>query len=48
METIDIVASGYEWICVKCEELNREIQVTPTVTCQECGEVFEPIEHHAS
>lgn len=34
MESVDLVASGYEWICPNCEKLNREIEVTATVECR--------------
>lgn len=47
METVDIIASGYEWICPECEEFNTEIEITEEVQCQECLEIFEtkPAEH---
>lgn len=49
METVDIIASGYEWICPKCERLNREIEITETVICEgvDCREEYktEPAVH---
>ena len=47
METVDIIASGYEWICPKCGWFNREIEITETVECADCERVFEtnPAEH---
>jgi len=47
METVDIIASGYEWICPECGRFNTEIEITETVICEECGTEFEtnPPEH---
>jgi hypothetical protein len=33
-KSVDIIASGYEWICPKCDKLNLEIEITETVTCR--------------
>jgi DNA-directed RNA polymerase subunit RPC12/RpoP len=41
METVDLIASGYEWSCPKCGELNREIEITENVKCSKCGGEFE-------
>lgn len=41
METVDLIASGYEWTCPKCDALNKEIEITETVKCSECGIEFE-------
>jgi len=27
MELVDLIASGYEWICPKCNAFNTEIEV---------------------
>ncbi len=47
METVDMIASGYEWVCPNCETLNSEIEAATTVTCVTCSGVFEtnPPEH---
>ena len=44
---VDIIASGYEWICPDCQAYNREIEATQLVTCKDCGRVFytNPPEH---
>lgn len=44
---VDIIASGYEWICPVCEEFNAEIEITETVKCPACGEEFNtnPADH---
>ena len=41
------IESGYEWICPNCKAYHREIEVTQTVTCKDCGHVFytNPPEH---
>ena len=38
MEKIDLIASGYEWICPKCNQFNKEIEVpgNETVKCEFC------------
>jgi hypothetical protein len=45
-EKVDLIASGYEWICPKCDTENREIEVTEFVTCKECLCKFETGDHH--
>lgn len=40
METVDIIASGYEWVCPNCETLNDEIEVKEDVKCKRCGDYF--------
>lgn len=47
MKTVDIIASGYEWICPDCEILNTEIEITEKVKCICCDAEFEvnPPEH---
>lgn len=46
-KSVDIIASGYEWICPDCNNLNYEIEVIEKVTCAGCGHIFEtnPPEH---
>ena len=46
-ECVDLIASGYEWECPNCENLNKEIEVTEQVTCSYCGLTCEtnPPEH---
>jgi DNA-directed RNA polymerase subunit RPC12/RpoP len=43
---VDLIASGYEWECPKCDQLNKEIEVTENVTCEECKSVFEVADYH--
>lgn len=46
-EMVDVIASGYEWICPKCEHFNTEIEYTEQVKCSMCERVFltSPPEH---
>ena len=39
-ESVDLIASGYEWICPKCDCHNDEIEVLESVTCRECEAVW--------
>lgn len=41
-EKVDMVASGYEWVCPKCSSINREITVDPEAEyeCPECHEIY--------
>lgn len=41
METVDIIASGYEWTCPECNRLNKEIEYTQQVQCKQCQQTFE-------
>lgn len=36
MKSVELKASGYEWICPTCHEINREIEITEQVTCSHC------------
>ena len=36
-EKVDLIASGYEWTCPQCGEINKEIEITETVTCRYCN-----------
>lgn len=38
-EYVNLIASGYDWVCPVCEDLNHEIEYTETVTCK-CGKTF--------
>jgi len=40
-EQVELIASGYEWICPHCEAFNAEIEVTEQVTCRSCRFTFE-------
>ena len=47
METVEMIAAGYEWICPKCDQLNRMIEWREWVTCENCHGDFpaNPPEH---
>lgn len=46
-ETVDLIASGYEWICPDCTVCVQEIEATDTVTCPKCKRTFETVLHDA-
>lgn len=39
-ESIEMIASGYEWACPRCQELNHEIEVADRVECRHCRKSF--------
>ena len=41
MEKVDLIASGYEWVCPACEHHNKEMEITNEVTCAACATTFE-------
>jgi len=47
METVDLIASGYEWKCLECKVLNHEIEALEEVVCVSCGARFytDLVEH---
>jgi uncharacterized protein (DUF983 family) len=48
LEEVDLIASGYEWTCPNCDELNHEIEITETVCCKDCKQKYSTGEtHHA-
>jgi len=47
-ETVDVIASGYEWECPHCDMLNHEIELAEFVTCSNCYKHFNVTDfHHA-
>lgn len=48
MDSVELIASGYEWVCPKCDCVNDEIEITEEVECDMCGFKFTVSEiHHA-
>lgn len=43
---VDLIASGYEWVCPKCDCENREIEVSESVTCDECESVWQVADYN--
>jgi len=41
MEKVDVISSGYEWVCPYCETLNLEIEYKDKYFCGECGQQVE-------
>jgi len=46
-KSVDMIASGYEWICPVCDYKNKEIEIEIAVTCFHCHGSFEPDASHA-
>lgn len=46
--TVDLIASGYEWICPNCDAFHHLIEATDKVTCDSCHKTYEVDEvYHA-
>ena len=45
-QTVELIASGYEWVCSKCAADNKEIETAIDVTCKDCGTLFEVSDYH--
>jgi hypothetical protein len=41
VEAVDLMASGYEWVCPACKRLNLEIEHSTVVKCQKCEKLYE-------
>lgn len=35
-EGVELIASGYEWVCPICETFNQVIEVSEVVKCKKC------------
>ena len=35
-DTVELIVSGYEWVCPSCKELKKEIEITEEVFCKDC------------
>lgn len=46
IESVELIASGYEWICPACEEINKEIEVNVAVTCKFCQNTYHVDDYH--
>lgn len=47
IEEVEIIASGYEWICPNCEYPNTEIEATEFVVCKSnCGKRFRVADYY--
>ena len=45
-ESVELIASDYEWTCPDCETLNHEIEINEWVTCKECDHEYRVNEYH--
>lgn len=41
MKTVELIASGYEWMCPECKKMYKEIEVPEFVECKKCGKLFK-------
>lgn len=41
LETVDVIASGYEWVCPGCNELVKQIEYKQELECPFCGKEFK-------
>lgn len=39
--SVDLIASGYEWICPLDSTFNKTIEVKDEVKCPSCGKMYE-------
>jgi len=39
-QSVELIASGYDWWCPRCEHLNHEIELAETVRCRKCRRIF--------
>lgn len=48
MESVELIAAGYEWICPAedCDNINHEIEVTEVVECRECHRLYQTSDYH--
>lgn len=46
LDDIELVASGYEWYCPKCNEMNNIPEVTEIVTCEKCNQLYATGYYH--
>ena len=46
VESVELIASDYEWTCPDCETLNHEIEINEWVTCKECDHEYRVNEYH--
>ena len=40
-DSVELIASGYEWECPHCDTLIKEIEIPETVMCSECRKEYE-------
>lgn len=45
-DTVELIASGYEWVCPKCKAFKKEIEITEEVFCNNCMTRFVVDNYH--
>nr|MBI3613944.1 hypothetical protein [Nitrospirota bacterium] len=49
LESVEIIASGYEWICPSCEQFHQTMETAEEVQCQRCHRRYTVTDiHHAT
>jgi len=46
LDVVELIASGYEFVCPECDELNKVIEVTEIVTCLYCNTKYKVGEYY--
>ena len=46
MEEVELIASGYEWVCPNCDTYVEEIEILKFVLCPECEKEFGVFEYY--
>lgn len=44
--SVELIASGYEWTCPECNQYNKVIEVSTEVTCGTCEKTFQVRDYH--
>ncbi len=45
-QAVELIASGYEWICPACDTTGHEIEVVAKVICKKCKREWEVGDYH--
>lgn len=48
MESVVLIASGYDWTCSLCDTEYNEFEVVDSVECKKCGEKFNAVVLHGT
>ena len=41
LDSVDLIATGYEWICPTCNALNKVTEITRFLYCESCFVEYE-------
>jgi len=49
LDSVELIASGYEWVCPRCDQFHRIMETVEEVECQRCHWRYEVGDiHHAT